>query len=66
MPPTEEVSAAAGNNKTEIKAHNIRNTYQEEKNMDLRKIILLAMIEATFKDNVIDEETYHRMKQYVM
>lgn len=34
--------------------------------MDLRKIILLAMIEATFKDNIIDEETYHRMKQYVM
>lgn len=31
--------------------------------MTLEKAILLAMIEASFKDNIIDETTYKRMKQ---
>lgn len=29
--------------------------------MTLEKAILLAMIEASFKDNLIDEETYNNM-----
>ena len=31
--------------------------------MTLEKAILLAMIEASFKDNIIDEVTYKKMKQ---
>lgn len=31
--------------------------------MTLEKAILLAMIEASFKDKIIDEITYQRMKQ---
>ena len=31
--------------------------------MTLEKAILLAMIEASFKDKIIDEATYKRMKQ---
>ena len=33
--------------------------------MTLEKAILLAIIEASFKDKVIDEETYQKMKQFV-
>ena len=31
--------------------------------MTLEKAILLAMIEASFKDKIIDEITYNRMKK---
>lgn len=31
--------------------------------MTLEKAILLAMIEASFKDKIIDEVTYKKMKQ---
>lgn len=31
--------------------------------MTLEKAILLAMIEASFKDKIIDETTYKRMKK---
>lgn len=34
--------------------------------MSLEKAILLAMIEASFKDKIIDEVTYHKMKQAII
>lgn len=33
--------------------------------MTLEKAILIAMIEASYKDNIIDEKTYHNMIQNV-
>lgn len=34
--------------------------------MSLEKAILLAMIEASFKDKIIDEATYYKMKQAII
>lgn len=34
--------------------------------MNLEKLILIAMIEASFKDKIIDEVTYKKMKQELL
>ncbi len=34
--------------------------------MNLEKLILIAMIEASFKDKIIDELTYKKMKQELL
>jgi len=34
--------------------------------MSLEKAVLIAMIEASYKDKIIDEQTYHNMMQKVI